>query len=143
MATPSPPPAVAPPVAVPEPNLDDLQLIALLADLQRFGNLSPDELRREMGAATQALARQRTDANRVRLAVLYSLSRASPQDDQRAMQLLDNVVKGGPGSASIKQLAVVLQAQIVGAHCARYATSSKGRKLPCRSWRRCGRWSAA
>jgi hypothetical protein len=112
MAAPSPQPAVAPPVLVPEPNTDDLQLIALLGDLQRFGNLSPDELRREMAAATQTLARQRSDANRVRLAVLYSLSRASPQDDQRALQLLDNVAKGGPGSASIKQLAVVLQAQI-------------------------------
>src|SRR4030095_3481304 len=87
-------------------------LIALLGDLQRYGTLSPDEQRRELAAATQALARQRTDANRVRLAVLYALARASPQDDQRALQLLDNVVKGNPGSPSMKQLAFVLQAQI-------------------------------
>ncbi len=74
--------------------------------------MSPDELRRELSAATQALAKQRNDVNRVRLAVLYSLARANPQDDQRALQLLDNVAKGGPGANSVKQLAVVLQAQI-------------------------------
>ena len=105
-------PALAPPVAAPEPNSDDQQLIALLGDLQRYGNLSPDELRRELPVATQALAKQRSDVNRVRLAVLYSLARVNPQDDQRALQLLDNVAKGGPGSNSVKQLAVVLQVQI-------------------------------
>ena len=106
-------PSAAPPAAAPEPNTDDQQLIALLGDLQRYGNLSSDELRRELPVATQALARQRSDANRVRLAVLYSLARVNPQDDQRALQLLDNVAKGGPGSNSVKQLAVVLQVQIV------------------------------
>ncbi len=61
---------------------------------------------------TQTLARQRTDANRVRLAVLYTLTRANPQDDQRALQLLDNVAKSGPGSPAVKQIALVLQLQI-------------------------------
>ena len=89
-----------------------MQLIILLGDLQRYGTLNQDELRRELNAATQLLARQRTDPNRVRLAVLFSLSRASAQDDQRALQLLDNVVKANPGSVSIKQLAYVLQAQV-------------------------------
>ena len=60
------------------------------------------------------LGRQRTDANRVRLAVLYTLSRTNPQDDQRALQLLDNVSKSNPGSPAVKQLAVVLQVQIAG-----------------------------
>jgi uncharacterized membrane protein YgcG len=61
---------------------------------------------------TQALVRQRTDANRVRLAMLYTIARAGPQDDQRAVQLLDNVAKSGPGSPAVKQLALVLHAQI-------------------------------
>ena len=112
LAAPSASPGVPPPTLVPESNTDDQQLIALLGDLQRFGNLSADELKRELAIATQALAKQRNDINRVRLAVLYSLSRASPQDDQRALQLLDNVAKGAPGPASVKQLALVLQAQI-------------------------------
>ena len=112
LSAPAAAPGLSPPPALLEANADDLQLIALLGDLQRFGGLSPDELRRELAVATQSLAKQRTDVNRVRLAVLYSLSRASPQDDQRALQLLDNVAKANPGNAPIKQLAFVLQAQV-------------------------------
>jgi signal transduction histidine kinase len=93
---------------------EDVELILLLADLNRYNNLSQDDARRELANVTQVLTRQRTDANRVRLAVLYTLSRASPQDDQRALQLLDNVSRSNPGSPAVKQLAFVLQAQIVG-----------------------------
>jgi hypothetical protein len=108
-----PPSADVAPASVPsaEPT-DDQQLIALLGDLQRYGVLSPDDLRRELGNATAALARQRTDANRIRLAVLYTLIRATPQDDQRALQLFDNVAKNNPGSAPFKQLAGVLSMQV-------------------------------
>ncbi|HEX6138307.1 MAG TPA: hypothetical protein VF059_11660 [Casimicrobiaceae bacterium] len=127
-ATPSPPaqsapPASAPSAAVavgapangasaPEPT-EDQQMLALLADLQRFGTLPADELKRELSAATQALGRQRTDVNRVRLAVLYTLLRASPQDDQRALQLFENVAKNAAASPPIRQLAAVLQTQVV------------------------------
>jgi len=104
------PPAAAQPATPPE----DVELILLLADLNRYNNLSQDDARRELANVTQALTRQRTDANRIRLAVLYTLSRASPQDDQRALQLLDNVSRSNPGSPAVKQLAFVLQAQIVG-----------------------------
>jgi hypothetical protein len=110
-----PPPAiVTPPVtaAPPEVPPETLELLALLADLQRYGAFSPEDVKRELAAATQTLNRQRTDANRVRLAVLYSLAKTSPQDDQRALQLLDNVAKSNPGSPAIKQIASVLQAQI-------------------------------
>src|SRR6185369_13125234 len=87
VAAPTPPPAaptepVTPPsatpsstIATPTPNepTEDQQLLALLSDLQRFGTLSAEDVRRELAAATQALSRQRTDFNRVRLAVLYTL----------------------------------------------------------------------
>ncbi len=106
MATPAP----APVQRVPP---EDLQTLALLADLQRFGGMGADDLRRELAAATTALGRDRSDANRVRLAVLYTLTRASPQDDQRALQLLENVAKSNPGPTAIKQLAAVLQLQVV------------------------------
>ncbi|MCC7325621.1 MAG: hypothetical protein IT521_02300 [Burkholderiales bacterium] len=105
----TPPPVVLPPTVV-----EDSELVVLLADLQRYGALSPDEVKRELTSATQSLSRQRTDANRVRLAVLFTLSRANPQDDQRALQLLDNVAKNHSGSASVKQLAFVLHLQIAG-----------------------------
>ena len=119
-STPVPvPPAAEPaPAPVPAPALppevapETLELLALLADLQRYGTFSQDDVRREIGIATQTLNRQRTDANRVRLAVLYTLAKATPQDDQRALQLLDNVARSNPGSPAVKQVAVVLQAQI-------------------------------
>jgi len=101
---------VATPPATESP--EDVQLLALLGDLQRFGTLSGDELKRELTAATQALARQRTDANRVRLAVLYTLLR-TPQDDQRAVQLFDNVAKASTSPSAIRQLAAVLHSQVI------------------------------
>jgi hypothetical protein len=108
-----PPAAPAPPLPVPtEPSPDERELAALLAELQRFGTLGPDELRRELQATTQALARTRSDSMRVRLAVLHTLSRQSPQDDQRALQLLDSVAKANPGTPALKQLAAVLQVQV-------------------------------
>jgi hypothetical protein len=110
MIVPMPPPAFVP-VTPTEPT-DDQQMLALLADLQRYGTLGGDDLRRELSSATVALGRQRSDANRVRLAVLYTLVRATPQDDQRALQLFENVAKSNPGPTPIKQLAAVLQAQV-------------------------------
>ena len=106
-------PAATAPAAVPaaaEPS-DEQLMAAVVADLQRYAQFTPDELRRELASVTQALARQRSDAHRVRLAVLYTLVR-TPQDDQRALQLLDSVARSGPGSPAIKQLAVVLQVQV-------------------------------
>jgi hypothetical protein len=112
MVIPTPAPATAP--AAREPVVEDTELIALLADLQRYGNFGPDDVRREITTMTAVLGRQRTDANRVRLAVLYTLSRATPQEDQRALQLLENVAKSNPGTPSVKTLALVLQVQITG-----------------------------
>jgi hypothetical protein len=91
---------------------EDAQMLALLADLSRFGALGPEEVRREIGVASQTLQRQRSDANRVRLAVLYTLIRNSPQDDQRALQLFDNVARSGGPATPVKTLAAVLQAQV-------------------------------
>jgi hypothetical protein len=103
-----PPAATSPPVESPE----DAQLNALLADLARFTALGADELRRELPNATQALNRQRNDANRVRLAVLYTLSRNGTQDDLRALQLFDNVAHSGGPASGVKALATVLHAQV-------------------------------
>ena len=110
-----PPVVVAPPtpaIAPPAEPTEDQQLLALLADLQRFGTLSGDELKRELASATQALSKQRTDFNRVRLAVLYTLLR-TPPDDQRAVQLFENVAKGSSGSVAVRQLAAVLHSQVI------------------------------
>jgi len=90
---------------------EEQQLASVLADLQRYGAMTPEELRREQNTVTQLLTRQRTDFNRIRLAVLHTLAK-TPQDDQRAVQLLDGVVKNNPGSPAAKQLAAVVQVQV-------------------------------
>jgi len=92
--------------------VDDLGAPSLNGDLPRYKAVNAEEGRRELATATNALARERTDANRVRLAVLYTLSHANPQDDLRALQLLDNVAKSGGGATPVKSLAAVLHAQI-------------------------------
>ena len=107
-----PPAVVIGPAPAAEPT-EDQQMIALLADLQRYGTLQNDELKKELTAAGQALARQRTDVNRVRLAVLYTLVRNSPQDDQRALQLFENVAKSAPAGSPVRHLASVLQSQVI------------------------------
>ena len=91
---------------------DDLAALNLLADLQRYNAIGPDEVKRELATATSALQRERTDANRVRLAVLYTLSHANTQDDQRALQLLENVAKSGGGATPVKSIAAILYAQV-------------------------------
>jgi hypothetical protein len=107
------PPAVTlGPPPTPEPT-EDQQMIALLSDLQRYGTLQNDELKKELTSAGQSLARQRTDVNRVRLAVLYTLVRNSPQDDQRAIQLFENVAKSAPAGSPVRHLAAVLQSQVI------------------------------
>ncbi len=111
-------PAAAPPAPTPAPAAspalppDTAEVLELLGDLQRYGTLSLDEARRELATAAQGLTKQRSDANRVRVAVLYTYAKVSPQDDQRALQLLDNVAKSNPGSPPVKQIAALLQAQI-------------------------------
>ena len=109
-ATPAPVIVVAPP---PAPPTEDEQMIGLLADLQRFGSLPGEELKRELASALTTFSRQRTDVNRVRLAVLYTLVRQSPQDDQRALQLFENVAKNAAPNSPIRHLAAVLQTQVV------------------------------
>ncbi len=101
------------PIVAAEPSepTEEQQLGSLLSDLQRFGAMSADEIRREQNAVTQLLTRQRNDFNRIRLAVLHTLAK-TPQDDQRAMQLLDAVIKNNPGSPGAKQLSAVLQVQV-------------------------------
>ena len=113
---PPPPPVViiqqAPAVAPPPVNEEEQQAIALLADLQRYAGESPDDLRRELAAANQAVNRARTDANRIRLAMLMTMPAAGPPDDSRALALLDSVIGKAAGASPVKQLAVVLYLQI-------------------------------
>jgi hypothetical protein len=107
------PPQTQTPVVIPPINEEDQQALALLADLQRYGTDNGEDLKRELATANQALARTRSDANRIRVAVLLTLPVAGPPDDARALSLLEPVVVKGTATSSLKQIAGVLYAQIV------------------------------
>ncbi|MEP6701761.1 MAG: hypothetical protein ABJB04_02145 [Betaproteobacteria bacterium] len=107
---PEPPPPIV--VPVPEPpkvNEEAEEALAVLADLQKLALAGPDEQRRELAAATQALARQKSDAARLRVGMLQSLP-AGGGDEARAMATLDPVLKQGNGPT--RMVAAVLMAQI-------------------------------
>jgi hypothetical protein len=116
----SPPPAPAPQqvaalqqAAAPQVNEEEQQALSLLVDLQRYAVEAGEDLRRELAAANLALTRARSDANRIRLAMLLTLPTAGPPDDARALSLLEPVVGRGGGNASpMKQIASLLYAQI-------------------------------
>ncbi|MEO6748640.1 MAG: hypothetical protein ABI294_03525 [Casimicrobiaceae bacterium] len=97
--------------AVPEIPAEDLEVLTLMSDLAHYNALVADDVKRELATLTQVFRSERTDANRVRLAVLYTMTH-SPQDDLRAQQLLDNVAKSGGPQSAVKQLAAVLEAQV-------------------------------
>jgi hypothetical protein len=122
LAAPTQAPAVTTPVpivivqeappAAPPINEDEQQTLSLLADLQRYAGAAADELRRELAAANQTNSRARTDANRIRLAVLLTMPAAGPTDDGRALALLESVSGKAGGASPLKQLALVLYGQV-------------------------------
>lgn len=112
--TPPPPVQQGPVPANVEPaaNEDEQQAILLLTDLQRYAAESPEELRRELVTAGQAVTRARTEPNRIRLAVLLTMPGAGTTDDARALALLDSVVAKTGSASPVKQLAAILYLQI-------------------------------
>ena len=109
----SPPQAPAPqPAAAPQVNEEEQQALSLLVDLQRYAVEAGEDLRRELAAANLALTRARSDANRIRLAMLLTLPTAGPPDDARALSLLEPVVGRGGNASPMKQIASLLYAQI-------------------------------
>ena len=119
--TPVPQPSVAAPApaspaqetAAPPVSEDEQQTLALLVDLQRYATAPADELRRELALVNQASnPRVRTDVNRIRLAVLLTMPNAGPPDDGRALALLESVAGKAGGASPLKQLAIVLYAQV-------------------------------
>jgi len=107
-------PAPAPQVPAPRPaptteDEESRQAAEILASAQRVAQLGADEQRKELATATLAFNRDRSNASRVRLGMLYALPGAAIQDDARALSLLEPVA-GGPGA--LKALAGVVYAQV-------------------------------
>jgi len=98
--------------AAPPVNEEEQQALALLVDLQRYAVEAGEDLRRELAAANLALTRTRSDANRIRLAMLLTLPTAGPPDDARALSLLEPMVGRSGNASPMKQIASLLYAQI-------------------------------
>ncbi len=98
--------------AAPPVNEEEQQALALLVDLQRYAVEAGEDLRRELAAANLALSRSRSDANRMRLAMLLTLPTAGPPDDARALSLLEPIVGRSGNASPMKQIASLLYAQI-------------------------------
>lgn len=107
----APPPAAPPPV-VPAPTAEaeeSRQVAELLGYHQRVAGLGPDEQKRELATATQSFNRERSNASRVRLALVYAIPGSAVQDDVRAAQLLEPIAGGG---GALRQFAGLVHAQV-------------------------------
>jgi uncharacterized coiled-coil protein SlyX len=104
------PPAPAPTPPAPAVEAEDARQVAeLLGYTQRVAGLGLEDQKRELATATQAFNRERSNANRVRLGLLYSTPGAAIQDDARAAQLLEPIASGG---GALRQLAGLVHAQV-------------------------------
>ena len=104
VARPAPP--VQPEKAAPAPS----EVEVLLADFERMRRMSPTDLAREHEAARLAFTQTRSDASRIRLAMLSTLPGAPAGEEGRALDLLEPLVKT-PG-ATLHGLAFLLAAYI-------------------------------
>jgi len=105
------PPAPAP-VPLPEPakvNEEAEEALSVLVDLQKLALAGVDEQKRELAAATQTLARQKSDVARLKVGMLQSLP-AGGGDEARALATLDPVLRQGNGPT--RMVAAVLMAQL-------------------------------
>ena len=101
-------PAAPPVLEQPKVNEEAEEALALLVDLQKLVLASADEQKRELAAATQSLARQKSDVTRLRLGMLQSLP-AAGGDDARALATLEPVFKQGSGPTRMVAAVLIVQ----------------------------------
>ena len=104
----TPTPTPTPPAPVVEAD-ESRQAAELLGYYQRVAGLGLEDQKRELATATQSFNRERSNANRVRLALLYSIPGSALQDDARAAQLLEPIAAG---NGAVRQLAGLVHAQV-------------------------------
>jgi hypothetical protein len=106
---PTVPPAVEPEVKLPvRPAASDGE--ALLAYFDQVRKLPAAEFTKEIDTVRKLYARLRTDAVRMRYAILLSAPAAGPGDDLRAVELLEPMLKST--DSSLRALALLISAQI-------------------------------
>jgi hypothetical protein len=102
-------PAVSEFAIVPE---DTKQLADLIGYYTRVTVMAPEEQRREYAGATQTFNRERSEYNRVRLALLAAMPGTSFQDDARALGLLEPFAAPGANGGKVAQFGAMLHAQV-------------------------------
>jgi uncharacterized coiled-coil protein SlyX len=105
---PTPPAPTPPSPAVVEAD-ESRQVAELLGYYHRVAGLGLDDQKRELATVTQSFNRERSNANRVRLALLYSIPGSALQDDARAAQLLEPIASG---NGAVRQLAGLVHVQV-------------------------------
>ncbi len=73
---------------------------SLLLYYRHIGRLKQGQLNRELEISRRAYAREPSDFNRIRLAMLFGLPDTSLTDDARALELLEPLAKNGSGEFS-------------------------------------------
>ena len=71
---------------------------SLIAEFQRLRRLPANDLAREQDSARQAFGQSRSDAARLRFAMTLTLPGSSANEESRALELLDPLVRN-PGAA--------------------------------------------
>jgi hypothetical protein len=71
-------------------------VLALIAQTNRFAGLPGDDQKKDMNAASQSFAKDRSAVSRLRLALFLSLPGTPFTDEARALTLLEPLVAGGP-----------------------------------------------
>ncbi|MBX3665902.1 MAG: hypothetical protein KF834_09460 [Burkholderiales bacterium] len=87
---------------------DGAELARMLAFYARARQLAGPELAREQENVRRALARSRTDLNRLRYAMLATLPGAAPGDEARALEVLEPVTRSADGG--LRGLALLMTA---------------------------------
>ena len=111
-----PPPVITPPAPPPKvertvpAEVKTSELDALIAEFERLRRLPPADAAREQEVARQAFSQSRSDAARLKLAMAGSLPGSAPAEEQRALELLDPLVKNP--SAALHGIAYLLSAFI-------------------------------
>ena len=109
-AVPAPPAPAPSPPPVPTAEAEEARQVAeLLSYYQRVAGLGPEDQKRELATATQSFNRDRSNASRVRLALVYAIPGTALQDDARAAQLLEPIASG---SGALRQFAGLVHTQV-------------------------------
>lgn len=114
VTNPEPAPVVMTPPAVEDVRSDPATAEKLLAYYAQARQLPAPELAREQEAARRMLMKSRSDANRLRYALLLAIPGAQATEEPRVQELLEPVTRSSDGA--LRGLAVLMMAFLQEQH---------------------------